>query len=96
MQDWRAAAFGDVETPMAIPGGFSPGLRTRGLRGGGSQSALDDWQKANPAGVLSADGRTYWPETDYAAIQARLRRMSPRERKRVMEKVYYKTKGKDH
>ena len=61
MQDWRAAAFGDVETPMAIPGGFSPGLRTRGLRGGGSQSALDDWQKANPAGVLSADGRTMAP-----------------------------------
>ena len=89
MQDWRAAAFGDAETPMAAPEGFRS-------RGGGSQSALDDWQKANPAGVLGADGQTYWPETDYATIQARLRRMSPRERKRVMEKVYYKTKGKDH
>ena len=89
MQDWRAAAFGDAETAIAIPGGFRS-------RGGGSQSALDDWQKANPGGVLGADGQTYWPETDYATIQARLRRMSPRERKRVMEKIYYKTKGKDH
>ena len=43
MQDWRAAAFGDAETAIAIPGGFRS-------RGGGSQSALDDWQKANPAG----------------------------------------------
>ena len=89
MQNWRAAAFGGAADNVAIPMGYR-------ARGGGSQSALDDWEKANPAGVLGADGRTYWPETDYATIQARLRRMSERERKRVMDKVYYKTKGKDH
>jgi hypothetical protein len=89
MQNWRAAAFGNAASDMAIPTGFRS-------RGGGSQSALDEWEKANPAGVLGADGQTYWPETDYATIQARSRRMSARERKRVMDKVYYKTKGKDH
>ena len=80
MQDWRAAAFGDAKAAIAIPGGFQS-------RGGGGQAALDEWQKANPAGVISADGSTYWPETDYATIQARLRRMSPRQRKRIEEKV---------
>jgi hypothetical protein len=88
MQNWRAAAFGDAETVMAIPKGYQAR--------GGSQSALDDWERANPAGVLGADGQTYWPETDYAAVQARLKRMSARQRKRIMDKVYYKTKGKDH
>jgi hypothetical protein len=89
MQNWRAAAFGDAASNMAIPSGFR-------APGGGGQSALDEWEKANPGGVLGADGQTYWPETDYATIQARLRRMSARQRKQVMDKVYYKTKGKDH
>jgi hypothetical protein len=63
---------------------------------GGSQAQLDDWEKANPAGVVGADGQTYWPETDYASIQASLKRMSRRDRKRIEESVRYKTKGRDH
>ena len=59
------------------------------------QARLDDWQRSNPGRVQGADGQTYWPETDYAAIRAKLRRMSPRERKRVMDSVLYRTKRKD-
>ena len=59
------------------------------------QARLDDWQRSNPGRVQGADGQTYWPETDYAAIRAKLRRMSPRERKRVMDSVFYRTKRKD-
>jgi hypothetical protein len=60
-----------------------------------SQIMLDDWEKENPAGVVGADGQTYWPETDFAAIRASLKRMSRRERKRIEESIRYKTKGKD-
>jgi hypothetical protein len=88
MQDWRAAAFGDAASNMAIPTGFRS-------RSGGSQAALDEWEKENPAGVAGADGQTYWPETDLASIKARLKRMSKRERKRIEESIRYKTKGKD-
>jgi phytoene/squalene synthetase len=60
-----------------------------------SQRMLDAWEKENPAGVVGADGQTYWPETDLAAIRARLKRMTKRERKRIEESIRYKTKGKD-
>jgi hypothetical protein len=55
--------------------------------GDGGQAALDEWRKANPAGVQGADGQTYWPETDYQSIRASLKRMSKKERKRIEEKV---------
>jgi hypothetical protein len=60
-----------------------------------SQAMLDVWEKSNPGGVQGADGRTYWPETDLAAIRASLKRMPRHERKRIEESIRYKTKGKD-
>src|ERR1700722_13866205 len=44
-----------------------------------NQRMLDDWERKNPAGVEGADGQTYWPETNLAAIRASLKRMSKRE-----------------
>jgi hypothetical protein len=61
-----------------------------------SQAMLDAWEKENRAGVVGADGQTYWPEIDLATIRASLKRMSRRERKRIEESIRYKTKGKDH
>jgi hypothetical protein len=60
-----------------------------------SQAMLHDWEKENPGGVVGADGQTYWPETDLAAIRASLKRLSKKERKRIEESIRYKTKGKD-
>ena len=73
MQDYRAA--------------WSPegGLGSRG----GSQAELDAWIKAHPSGVTGDDGATYFPETDLNMIQARIKRMSPRERKSFAADVRY-------
>jgi hypothetical protein len=60
-----------------------------------SQRMLDDWERKNPAGVEGADGQTYWPETNLAAIRASLKRMSKRQRKRIEESIRYRTRGKD-
>lgn len=59
-----------------------------------NKSGLDAFEKANPGGIVSADGRTYWPETDLATIEASLRRMKPAQRRRIEEKRRYKTKGR--
>ena len=60
-----------------------------------SQRMLDDWERENPAGVVGADGQTYWPETTLAAIRASLKRMSKRQRKKIEESIRYRTRGKD-
>ena len=55
----------------------------------GSQAELDGWIKAHPRGITGDDGATYFPETDLNMIQARIKRMSPRERKSFAADVRY-------
>lgn len=53
-----------------------------------SQADLDRWEKAHLVGVRDDAGNVHYPETDLAKVDARLRRMSKRERDRFNAKFY--------
>jgi hypothetical protein len=75
-QDYRTAWAGRTD------GGGTPGLRKN------AQADLDAWLAKYPPGSLIADdGAVYWPETDATKIQSRLKRMSPRQRKRFAKDI---------